>query len=178
MSELVLKELIIQRKGLHLSYNHRSLAAQSPLQWALNDSTKTAAELAIRKVVYRALFGKLTNSAASPDQHMKVGRLRDSAYSSFNTFVSEASKKTGVQVPLPLDEEKFEDLMSCLKVLHVLRSRIGPVVESLIIIDRYLYLSENTHKSDVYAFNLFEQELGSGRNTALAVFPHGAHPDV
>jgi hypothetical protein len=173
-----LKELKIQENRLHLSYNHRSLAAQSPFQWALNHSTKAAAELAICKVVYRALFGKLAILSSSLDHHMKVGRLRDSAYSSFEGFISEASKKTGVQAPLPLDKEGLAELTSCLEVLHVLRSRIGPVVESLIIVDRYLYLAESAQNSDVYAFNLFEQDLGSSRNYALAVFPHRAHPNM
>ena len=176
MSELVSKELEIQNNKLYLSYNHRSLAAQSPLQWTLNDSTKAAAELALRKVVYRALFGKLASFSSIPKRHIKIGRLRDSAYSSLEGFISEASKKTGIQPPPPFEEEPVE-LTSCLEVVHALRSRIGPVIESLIIVDRYLYLAENTHNSDVFAFNLFEQDLGSSRNSALVALPRKSYPN-
>jgi len=179
MSELVSKELEVHENKLFLTYNHRSLAAQSPLQWALNDSTRAAAELALRKVVYRALFGKLASSPSIPERYVKIGRLRDSAYSSFKGFISEASKKTGIQAPLPLEEsEEQVELTSCLEVLHALRSRIGPVVESLIIVDRYLYLAENAHNHDVFAFNLFDQDLGSGRNSALVVLPHEAQANI
>jgi hypothetical protein len=174
LSELVSKEIKNQENKLHLSYNHRSLAAQSPLQWPLNDSARAAAELALRKVVYRALFGKFASSSSIPcGRPVKVGRLRDSSYSSLEEFISEASQKSGVQVALPVDEDPIE-LISCLEILHALRSRIGPVIESLIIVDRYLYLTEKAYNSDVLAFNLFDQELGSSRNIALAVLPHKA----
>ncbi|KAF8494544.1 methyltransferase domain-containing protein [Gautieria morchelliformis] len=167
LSEPVAKELKNEENKLHLSYNHRSLAAQSPLQWPLNATAKAAAELALRKVVYRALFGKL---ASMPGRPVKVGRLRDSSYSSLERFISEASKKADIQVIPPVEEPV--ELISCLEVLHALRSRIGPVIESLIIVDRYLYLAEKAYNSDVLAFNLFDQELGSSRNSALAVLPH------
>ncbi|KAF8585737.1 hypothetical protein K439DRAFT_1409758 [Ramaria rubella] len=179
LSTLVSNENDTHSSKLYLSYNHRSLAAQSPLQWSLNTSTKATAQLAIRKVVYRALYGLLTaptNPPVNPDsaaeRPIKIGRLPDSAYSSVQEFISEANKKTGTHLPItPVDERAHRELMSCLEVLHVLRSRIGPIVESLILIDRYLYLTENTRDSDVFALNLFDQELGSGRNVVLAVLP-------
>ena len=176
MSNLVSKEPEHQENKLYLSYSHRSLAAQSPLQWSLNGSTKAAAELALRKVVYRALFGKLASSSSIPERLLKIGRLRDCAYSSFENFISEASKKSGIQVSPPLEEPI--ELISCLEVLHALRSRIGPVIESLIIIDRYLYLVENAQDSDVFAFNLFEQDLGSSRNSALVVLPRKSRSNI
>jgi len=184
LSSTVSEENVHEGRKLVLSYNHRSLAAQSPLQWALSDSTKAVAELAIRKVVYRALFGKL--AAASPSTKIatvsadnsherpgKIGRLRDSAYISLPMFISQANNKIGADVPVPIDEERddLDEMTSRLEILHVLRSRIGPVVESLILIDRWLFLAEHLPDAGVRAINLFDQELGSARNVALVVPP-------
>jgi len=106
-----LRKTTNMEEKLFLSYNHRSLASQSPLQWALNNSTRAAAELAVRKVMYRALFGKLAAisssakmTAASTDDnhepHGKIGRLRDSAYASFDLFLVHVNKKLGTDVPI------------------------------------------------------------------------------
>ena len=168
---------------LVLSYNHRSLAAQSPLQWALNASSRAAAELAVRKVMYRALFGKLASTSPSTKMtaggtddkhecHGKIGRLRDSAYASLDLFIAQANKKMNTSVPFPVDKGgALEESTRCLEVLHVLRSRIGPVIESLIIVDRWLYLAESLPDADVRAVALFDQKLGSARNVAHVVSP-------
>ncbi|KIJ54760.1 hypothetical protein M422DRAFT_64012 [Sphaerobolus stellatus SS14] len=186
LSNLVKEEQNALNSSLYLAYNHRSLAAQSPLQWSLTPASRKTAELAIRKVVYRALFGKLALAGKSPghaddlqdDRILKIGRLPDTVYTSIETFISEAERKTGtkIQRPIPVlddggDDTEYSELLSCLEVLHALRSRIGPVVESLIIVDRYLYLVENLQGRKVAAINLFDQAQGSGRNVVLVVYP-------
>ncbi|KAF8505337.1 methyltransferase domain-containing protein [Hysterangium stoloniferum] len=177
LSNMVVIEEKERKSKLHLSYNHRSLAAQSPLQWTYSHSTRLSAELAIRKVVFRALLGKFTLQSKSDDHKakespIKIGRLPESAYSSFENFMTTAGEKGGIKFSVPDDAERtHSQLISCLEVLHTLRCRIGPVVESLILVDRYLYLTENAPTSKVLVLNLFEQELGSGRNVACIVLP-------
>lgn len=176
LSKLVVDENDELETKLYLSYNHRSLASQSPLQWTNNSSTKTIADLAIRKVVYRALLGKLILSQCDPEvsktaRSIKIGRLPDSAYTTFGKFVSEATRKLDTNLIYESCDEVDSSLKSQLEVLHALRSRIGPVIESLILIDRYLYLVENLPGRTIQMNNLFEQNLGSGRNVVLSVFP-------
>jgi len=64
-----------------------------------------------------------------------------------------------------------------LEVLHVLRCLLGPVVESLIVLDRLAWVREalsemsgGTHMQ-VEAVNLFDQATGSGRNIAIVIAP-------
>jgi hypothetical protein len=81
------------------------------------------------------------------------------------------------------------ELPARLACLHVLRAMIGPVIESLIIADRVLYLVENVQSLNtdptaeeglrggancnggwgwhVSAFNLFTLESGSARNVVI-----------
>ena len=182
LSSIVASEKAHRSPFLHFSYNHRSLAAQIPHQWSLSPSSRKSAELAIRKVVYRALIGTLVSpNNISPNANidhraLKIGRLPDTAYSSLQKFISEAERKTGVNVSPFVDDDgdlppQYFDLIARLEVLHALRSRIGPVVESLIIVDRYLYLVENLPGRKITVMNLFDQEEGSGRNMAIAVYP-------
>jgi len=70
---------------------------------------------------------------------------------------------------------------SRIEALHVLRCILGPLVESLILLDRYEWLwegleaveggSKAEEKWKVDMVNLFDQSTGSGRNVALVVRP-------
>lgn len=136
-----------------------------------------------------------------------MGRLRDSAYRDFPTYLQAAREKLGLKdnpmaPPGSPEEVKPEyDLSSdlntgevflsrTLEVLYVLRCLLGPPVESLIAVDRYLFLQEaiynivngtdtdatptnqSSSESDranggVKLVNLFDQSTGSLRNLAL-----------
>jgi len=84
-------------------------------------------------------------------------------------YLEKAGEKLGVRLedagkPVP------EGLAFQIEVLYVLRCLMGPVVESLIILDRFLYLVEECgDAASVKAINLFDQNTGSGRNVALVV---------
>ncbi|KAF8606818.1 hypothetical protein BDV93DRAFT_604148 [Ceratobasidium sp. AG-I] len=142
---------------LELSQNHLQLAAQCPAQWTRSEVELERANLARRKVVWRALLARLlhtTTAAKSPPT--RLGRLPDRAYTSWDTFLTTASTKMGVPIPAsstpipiltpstpistPGDEN--ETLAFQLSVLHILRALVGPVVESLIVVDRAVYLAE------------------------------------
>lgn len=129
----------------------------------------------------------------------RVGRLASSAYQDFPTFLRIATKKMGFDDSgyFPLSKERGEeddslddrcrlsisladmneeekDLSRILEVLYVLRCLLGPIVESIIALDRYFYLREtteasmvNTNDSQVELVNLFDQSTGSLRNIAL-----------
>ncbi|KAG8691233.1 hypothetical protein FRC11_005731 [Ceratobasidium sp. 423] len=182
----------------HLTQNHLQLAAQCPAQWSRSESEMKRAGLARRKIVWRAILARsihnTINKSSAPDNKPpnRLGRLSDRVYANWENFVRIACEK--MDLPSATTEEllsgfstnksqstlppEAETLSFQLEVLHILRALIGPVIESLIIVDRVLYLSEQLGSSNrsptftVRALNLFDQlSSGSARNIALIVEP-------
>lgn len=114
----------------------------------------------------------------------RVGRLGNTAYVNFPTFLRTARQKLGLQeVPDGADlssdlTEEERELSRALEMYYVLRCLLGPAVESLIALDRYAFLQETVSSmkdqggaegghSTVELVNLFDQFTGSLRNLAL-----------
>jgi hypothetical protein len=191
-----------QPPSLPLSALH--LATQIPTNWLTTPAALASATLAVRKVVWRALLQHTFPSLARADPEasgdanahdgtgmnklsVRLGRLPDSAYVDWTTFVRAASARLDV-----VDSDSFHCAdqqagKSCwaqptraeegpLEVLHVLRCLLGPLVESLIILDREAWMREALRDGaetgfDVELVNLFDQATGSGRNIAIVVTP-------
>jgi hypothetical protein len=119
----------------------------------------------------------------------KSGKLRDTAYTNWNTFLQVAEQRMLVKFP---SDEFDPDETECiaagaksrktereLEVLHVLRCLVGPVVESTILRDRMEWVRQelgtvvfpgpNSTEPRVELVNLFNQATGSGRNVAIVV---------
>jgi len=71
--------------------------------------------------------------------------------------------------------KKKERAENCLQVLHTLRCLLGPVVESMILLDRLVWVQEELRRGGcgmvAELVNLFDQDTGSGRNVAIVVKP-------
>lgn len=184
---------------IDLTQNHLQLAAQCPAQWTRSQSEMERASLARRKIVWRALLARLLHAKSgekdipetTDEPPTRLGRLPDRAYTSWDLFVQIACSKMGVTPALgtappepsatngqPKPGPGTEILAFQLEILHILRALIGPVIESLIIVDRVLYLAEQLVFSggpptfQVRAMNVFDQlSSGSARNIALVVEP-------
>ncbi|KAI6114276.1 methyltransferase domain-containing protein [Pisolithus sp. B1] len=151
-------------------------------------------------------------------ENRRLGKLNDASYADWSTFLVSATTKLGIDIrdltrrhsegaalgdQLPpwilnhgndsgREEGVFERLRmeSRLEVVHVLRCILGPLIESLILLDRCEWLrgelgavkgkpqviEEGREKSQngqmaVEMVNLFDQVTGSGRNVALVVSP-------
>lgn len=151
-------------------------------------------------------------------ENRRLGKLNDTSYTDWSTFLVSATTKLGISVDdltrrhsegqgpgdeLPPwilnhgddsggEEGVFERLRmeSRLEVVHVLRCILGPLIESLILLDRYEWLREelgvvrgkypvNEEGREqlqngavaVEMVSLFDQVTGSGRNVALVVSP-------
>ncbi|KAG8762500.1 hypothetical protein FRC12_009008 [Ceratobasidium sp. 428] len=163
---------------LKLTQNHLQLAAQCPAQWSRSTSERERAALARRKIVWRALLARMLHTR--PENANRLGRLPDRVYASWETFMNTACAKMGVPLPSGKDDEVIgagtESLAFQLELLHVLRALIGPVIESLIVVDRAVYLAEQValrgSGSRVRAVNVFDQlSSGSARNIALVIEP-------
>ena len=124
----------------------------------------------------------------------RLGKLRDAAYTNWNTFLHIAEQRMRVKFPSdefdPDETESIaagpksrkterETLERALEVLHVLRCLVGPVVESTILRDRMEWVRQelgtvllpgpNSIEPRVELVNLFNQATGSGRNVAIVV---------
>jgi len=124
--------------------------------------------------------------------------LPDSAYADWGTFLAAAGQKLNVDLSAAATDKRDLLLERRLEILHVLRCLIGPLVESLIILDRVQWLKEEWAVDDleastdddgprdsladaipekqgggarVEAINLFDQATGSGRNVAIILVP-------
>lgn len=73
------------------------------------------------------------------------------------------------------EEARRKEMESRLEVLHALRCILGPLVESIILLDRLAWIREELEaRKDVVGIkadliNLFDQAIGSGRNIAILV---------
>ena len=145
--------------GFALTPGHLMLAAQIPSEWERDEKSMADARLAVRKVVWRALMeeqlqnlsaGHLPTEASKPDSEShtntarplrKIGRLNDSAYASWDSFVTAVRGKLG-----PIDTDLIcasrAHSESQVAVFHVLRCIVGPVIESFILLDRLAWMRE------------------------------------
>jgi hypothetical protein len=185
------------------------LAAQVPSQWLKNGDTIRGAELALRKVVYRALLQPVlqvavaqSNVTADPATlperavqpglgetpgNRRLGKLNDKAYQDWPTFLERATDKLGIDLAavstsLPdwfTHEAARLKIESALFVLQTLRCILGPLIETLILLDRRDWIKDELaemndrgQEVEVDIVNLFDQATGSGRNVALVIKPH------
>ncbi|OCH91132.1 hypothetical protein OBBRIDRAFT_550108 [Obba rivulosa] len=183
------------RRGLTLTSNHLQLAAQVPSQWLRTEESAKVATVAVRKVVWRALLeGIMEHDASSgrtrPSEggvcsgqdsapgwtgpsagQKRLGRLNDSAYADWRTFLARSASK--LEINITGKESKDRVMESRLEVFHVLRCLLGPVIESLMLLDRQSWLQEELQTTGLRSelVNLFDQSTGSGRNVAIVIMP-------
>ncbi|OBZ71352.1 Methyltransferase-like protein 25 [Grifola frondosa] len=163
-----------------LTPNHLQLAAQIPSQWSRTDSALNAAKLAMKKVVWRALLEGILEQCKTAQPTVgnapyrgvrRLGKLNDSAYTEWAIYLERAGAKLGMS--LMQAGERDLRMERRLEVFHVLRCILGPVVETLILLDRHRWLEEELSGTgmDIKLVNLFDQASGSGRNIAITISP-------
>lgn len=118
--------------------------------------------------------------------HARLGKINDRHYVSWEAFLSAAGEKMGIDFAsssfssMPEWEEQDRRTMEMrLATLHVMRCLLGPLVESLILLDRLVWVREQLQAIGEATFeaelvNLFDQETGSGRNVAIVIRPKAA----
>lgn len=141
-----------------LSPGHLQLAAQVPSQWTRTEDTLRDARLALRKIVWRALIQDvvdgekkhlaLEGTTDGRPTTKRLGRLNDAAYADWATFAQR------VQTKLGLPDERLvradRALERRIAVFHVLRCIVGPVIESLLLLDRTLWAREALQVSRIH----------------------------
>ncbi|KAI9064648.1 hypothetical protein FKP32DRAFT_1591271 [Trametes sanguinea] len=172
------------RARIALNPNHLQLAAQVPAQWMRSENTARDARLALRKVVWRALVEDVLHpppalaesSRGEPGgtagrRTQRLGRLNDAAYADWETFAGRVRTKLGLREGALGRADRATERR--IEVFHTLRCIVGPVVESLIMLDRAVWLEEELQGTGlrIELLNLFDQASGSGRNVAIVLLP-------
>ena len=147
--------------------------------------------MSIKKVLYRALITPALAHAENEDTQdgfdktkRRLGKLNDKYYENFEMFLDSAGKKMDVDLTdklskfLHRDPRTLEnsDIARCIEVLQALRCILGPPMESLIILDRIIWLWENINNDQdvgsithMELINVFDQATDSGRNIAIVM---------
>lgn len=168
--------------SLQIESLHLHLAAQVTHSW-LDDPA--AFQLGLRKIVFRARVEKLFLAKYGGEMFksgVAVGRFNDAAYSSWGEYLRRAAARLNSETDREVllaavdvgedDEGEVAErrLVKRLELLHVLRCMLGPVIESFILMDRWMYLREELDDDvDVRMVNVFDQTTRSARNVALVV---------
>ncbi|KZT36635.1 hypothetical protein SISSUDRAFT_930715 [Sistotremastrum suecicum HHB10207 ss-3] len=186
-----------------MGHDHLHLAAQTPMLWLSDTAASQDAALALRKVAFRALLAKLVHSVKSSEDAgiglepssgewvppRSIGRLPDRVYVDFPTYVSAALQKHSPDPEISriwtervlssrATPQEESTLLRRLEILHLLRCFLGPLVESLLVTDRFVALQETLEnmiagwgEKRTKLINVFDQATGSARNLALLVEP-------
>lgn len=158
-----------------LHRDHLRLTPQSPPTWHLTPASTAALHASLLKLAHRARLEAELACAGLADgrsSDKRVGRLP--AFATWEGYRAAALAKFGAgrEVPaLELEggEGGWEEAMWRLGVFWTVRSWVGPVAETLLVVDRWAFLAEGLEGRRVEAVNVFEQGTGSLRNLALVV---------
>ncbi|GAA5930183.1 uncharacterized protein JCM15063_004737 [Sporobolomyces koalae] len=184
-----------------VSLAHLRLTPQSPPTWHLTAAASTAFRSATSKLAYRSrLEAELEwNGFGTQIGERKVGRIPDCRdWAEYRTKAMGRIETRGGDSPVVVvapcrfgvdEEEDDDDAEECewqrglwwLRVWWTIRSWLGPPLESLVVLDRFLLLVEGLTdptrsaagseegRRRVEMVNLFDQATGSLRNIALVV---------
>ena len=176
---------------LELSRDALMVATQCPQHWASSDAEWARARLALRKLGYRArLEAELRNSGVTIAEEVRIGRLRDAVCADWATYRTAALGKLGLAAtasaggasdlqfpgvavpPVVVEHAAWTELAFVHAAVWTIRARLGPVIEAMIALDRFVFLAERLPDRAVEVHALFDR-FGSGslRNLALVVRP-------
>lgn len=134
-------------ENLSLNITARMMACQAPHNW-----TKATSAAFFTRHFFRALLQRIfadKGVLTEGGEPIIIGSLRKKCYESFTAYVVGAIEKLGweekVQVTVEeagAYEERFEGRKKDLSVLWCLMAFCAGVVESLVVVDRYVYLCE------------------------------------
>lgn len=160
-------------ENLSLNITARMMACQAPQNWTKDTSAAFFTRHFFRALLQRIFADKGVLSASPPSstesgeagtsgEPIIIGSLRKKCYESFPSYVFGAMDKLGWQGKVQVTEEevckyeeRFTERKKDLSVLWCLMAFCAGVVESLVVVDRYVYLCEEGVR-DVWVEAAFE----------------------
>jgi len=154
----------LRGKNYKLGRNARMLGSQCIERAIANRS------LPNESLFYRALFDKLLHEKWFPNEPRKVFRLGKLKYKTLEDYLTRGCKKFGINMDLTSAEiEKLyndhEYERHLINLSYFIRLLSAEAIETLILIDRYLYLLESG-ADEVFLVKIFDPVI-SPRNYAL-----------
>ena len=189
MSERLTRYQHQHGQGIRLNITARMMAVQAPENW-----TATECESFFTRHFYRALLQRILldrGIVEKPTQDgggdggspaLTIGSLRKACYSSFTAYVREAITKLaddqerGSEIRRRMEglsdkdisryEDNFKEKKKELSVVWSLMAFSAKVVESSIVVDRWLYLKEQAEVRDCWVEAVFDYKQ-SPRNLVV-----------
>ena len=167
----------MEKYGFILEQDHLMLAAQSPAVWLKDKVSIQEARISVRKIAYRSIYACLDRRCAHLGHSragQRVHRIRGGECETLEGYITAANtrhKGDGKRLEALLSarsvaaEEK--KIVARIELLQTLRCLLGMVTESMLLVDRFVALSES-EKGRVGLIALFDVR-DSPRNMALVV---------
>jgi hypothetical protein len=136
-----------EEKEVTLNITARSMAVQAPTNWALGGTSEFFVRHFWRALLQRILADRgVLKDAGDP---IVLGSLKKGSYDSFFKYVTAAREKMGWGEEMSFTEQEAVEYEAQYKARHKdlcvmwsLMAVAAGVVESLIVVDRYLFLKE------------------------------------
>ncbi|XP_060536543.1 probable methyltransferase-like protein 25 [Cylas formicarius] len=134
-------------------------------------------ELPSKTIFQRALFEIVLEKSSTfvPYENRQVGRFRKECVT-FLEYAKAASKRINFDLTMS-DEEidllfrEYESRVNELNLFYLMKSMLGPAIESLILLDRLLFLQENGYTSS-YIVQLFDPVVSPRCYGIIALKPN------
>ncbi|EDV56369.1 methyltransferase-like protein 25 [Drosophila erecta] len=160
----------LQERQVRMGRNARMLAAQSI------ERTVDAKELPNVTLYYRALLETLVyRHAPQLKNELQVGKVRK--FESFQEYIQKCANKLDAPWLAAVEEEELQSLLQeyavdkhYLDLFYLLRMSFAPVLESLILLDRLLYLKELGYERS-YLINLFDPVISPRHFAIVSIKP-------
>ncbi|BFZ59912.1 hypothetical protein YB2330_000934 [Saitoella coloradoensis] len=132
--------------GVNFNLTTRMTGCQAPATWTEETSSNF-----YRRHFFRALFQKLIvdKGLAEAGKPLLIGSLRKHCYVDFTAYVQAALNKLKMPLQCITDDETkqyfevYKDKEDQIKIVWTLSAVLAPVIESVIVMDRYWFLKEN-----------------------------------
>jgi hypothetical protein len=153
-------------EGIRLNITARMMGVQAPLNWTAKESDSFFTRHFYRALLQKVFLdygvvSKIQENESSPEctQPVIIGSLRKGSYGSFTSYVRGALEKlkADLERSVPLEDkvghitdeeineyaQRYNALKKELSVMWSLMAFSAGVVESLIVVDRWLFLKEH-----------------------------------
>lgn len=171
----------LREKFFSLGRNTRMVALKAPEKREQEDTIEDIENRSIKSLFFRALLTLIIQKEFKiMSKEMRVGKIYAKC-DGFVDYVKKCIKKlefSETQIESLTDEKinfyysEYESHRKKLVAFNLLREAFAPVVEALILLDRYLYLKQNVDaNTDCFLVQLFNPAI-SPRCYALAAIRH------
>ncbi|KAI9287924.1 methyltransferase domain-containing protein [Umbelopsis sp. AD052] len=169
-------------RGYKLGPTLRMLACQAPGRW---ETQREATVKSFKHNFYRTMLQKIMvdKGLATIKVAPVVGRMNHKRdFASFPVYVKAALRRFDLSGTIT-DEEAIEFEAKARQdgqyrkmiILWTLRIMLSPIIESIILVDRWVYLKDTLPNAKICMWPLFDK-VASPRNVVIAALKEGTNP--